>query len=95
MYRNTMQKGLEAIEAINSTGAFVHVNPDTFLEILTKTKQPILIKTISSSLFRKQHQYLTVYRELYFFTESEMALKIPDNIEPEFIDSERMWIPRF
>ena len=94
MYQNTIRKGVESTNAIISSGAFVHVDVDTFLEILSKEDHPILVKSYYSFFLGKKYLYMTTYRNLFFYTESKEPIIIPDDLDLEIIVAERMWIPK-
>jgi hypothetical protein len=90
MYRYTIQKGLEFEKATENNSAIVYVDTKNFVDMLMKMKQPMLVHTFSATLFKKKHQYLTVYRELYFYTESKAPINIPSGVEPEVVSSEKI-----
>jgi hypothetical protein len=77
--------------AIKASGAIVRVEPEAFLEILTRAETPLVITNEHKVFFKVQHQYLTSYRGFIFHAKSPTPLTIPDWCET--IASKAVWIP--
>jgi hypothetical protein len=76
--------------AIKASGAIVRVEPEDFLKILSKTKDPLVVTT-KGGMFKANYQYLTGYKGLVFFTKSSTALILPGSTE--VVMSRQIWIP--
>ncbi len=70
---------LATMEALKAIGAIVFVEPQDFLDILTKTEKPLVVHS-PGGLWTK-YKYLTSYKGLTFFTKSKEALLIPASVE--------------
>jgi hypothetical protein len=77
--------------AIKASGAIVRVEPEAFLEILTRAETPLVITNEQKVFFKVQHQYLTSYRGFVFHAKSPTPLTIPDWCE--VINAKTIWIP--
>ena len=77
-------------QAIKASGAIVRVEPEAFLEILSKVKDPLVV-VAKGGFFKGNYQYLTGYKGLVFFTKSPTLLTLPGSAE--VIDSKQIWIP--
>jgi hypothetical protein len=77
-------------QAIKASGAIVHVNPDDFMYILSKTSRPLVI-TANGGMFKTNYQYLITYKGFFFFTKSTTPLPLPSDIE--LITANKIWIP--
>jgi len=76
--------------AIKASGAIVRVEPDDFLAVLRRQQAPLVIHAVSGFLGQK-HRYLSAYKGLTFFTESQGSLTLPS--DAELIESTKIWIP--
>jgi len=76
--------------AIKASGAIVQVEPDDFLKILARAKDPLVV-TAEGGFFKTKYQYLTSYKGLDFYCMSEEPLPIP--AEAELIPAGKIWIP--
>jgi hypothetical protein len=61
-------------------GTGVCVKLENFLNILSKSKEPLVIVT-SEGYFTKIYKYVTAYKGFVFFTESLDKLEFGSNIE--------------
>lgn len=77
-------------QAIKASGAIVRVEPQAFLTILSKAKDPLVVMA-RGGVFKASHQYLTGYKGLIFFTKSPTPLMLPGGAE--VITSKQIWIP--
>ncbi len=77
-------------QAVKASGAIVKVEPDGFLKILYKTREPLVVKA-SGGFFKKNFQYLTSYKGLIFFAVSGTPLDLPK--DAEVVESKQIWIP--
>jgi len=75
--------------AIKASGAIVRVEPQEFLNILSKVKEPLVV--YSRAGFLTQHKYLTSYKGLIFFAKSKEQLLIPASVE--IVNAKKIWVP--
>jgi hypothetical protein len=76
--------------AVKASGAIVRVEPDDFMSILRKTKEPLVVMA-QGGVFKNNYQYLTAYKGLIFFTKSPAQLMLPGGAE--LVVSKQIWIP--
>ena len=76
--------------AIKASGVLVQVTPEDFLNILSKTDNPLVIFAIGG-IFSKKYQYLTSYKGFAFFTKSPEPLQFPSEVE--IVKAGKIWIP--
>jgi len=76
--------------AIKASGAIVRVDPDDFITILHKAREPLVV-VAKGGVFKGNYQYLTAYKGLIFFTKSSTELALPGGAE--VIASKQIWIP--
>ena len=67
-------------KAIKASGAIVRLEPPDFLSIVSKSKSPLVV-VIDGGLLKKNHQYLSSYKGLIFFTKSPELLPLPSDAE--------------
>jgi hypothetical protein len=77
-------------QAIKASGAIVKVAPEDFIKILKKVEKPLVV-IAKGGFFKGNHQYLTGYKGLVFFTKSPEPLMLPGG--SEVIASRQIWIP--
>jgi hypothetical protein len=77
-------------QAIKASGAIVRLEPEEFIKILSRSKDPLVV-TAKSGVFKANYQYLTAYKGLAFFTKSSTALILPGSAE--VVASKQIWIP--
>jgi hypothetical protein len=75
--------------AIKASGAIVRVEPEDFMTILSKTREPLVVMA-KGGFMKPNYQYLTAYKGLIFFTKSPTQLMLPS---VELIVSKQIWIP--
>jgi hypothetical protein len=77
-------------QAIKASGAIVHLEPDDFLTILSKSVKPLVV-IAEGGFVKKEYQYLTAYKGLIFFTKSQTTLLLPG--DAEVVAAKKIWIP--
>ncbi len=77
-------------QAIKASGAIVKVEPEDFLKILRKVEKPLVV-VAKGGFIKANHQYLTGYKGLVFFTKSPAPLILPNGAE--VVASKQIWIP--
>jgi hypothetical protein len=77
-------------QAIRASGVLVRVSAEDFHKILRKVEQPLVIYA-TAGLFTTNHQYLTSYKGLAFFTKSATEIMLPPGAET--IVAKKIWIP--
>ncbi len=76
--------------AIKASGAIIRVEPEEFMKILSKAKDPLVVAS-KGGFIKANHQYLTSYKGLIFFTKSSEPLMLPGSAE--VVTSKQIWIP--
>jgi hypothetical protein len=76
--------------AVKASGAIVQVEPEDFLKILARAKDPLVV-TAEGGFFKTKYQYLTSYKGLDFYCVSEELITIPAGTE--LIPAGKIWIP--
>ena len=76
--------------AVKASGAIVQVEPDDFLRILARAENPLVV-TAEGGFFKTKYQYLTSYKGLDFYAQSEEQLVLPSGVE--LIAAGKIWIP--
>ncbi|HEY1575877.1 MAG TPA: hypothetical protein VGF82_02250 [Terracidiphilus sp.] len=76
--------------AVKASGAIVQVEPEDFLRILARTENPLVV-TAKGGFFSPKYQYLTSYKGLDFYAQSEEQLTLPSGVE--LIPAGKIWIP--
>ncbi len=77
-------------QAIKASGAIVSVEPDAFVKLVSRVEKPAVV-TAPGGVFKKNFQYLTTYKGLFFFTKSREPLTLPGGTE--VIAAKKIWIP--
>lgn len=77
-------------KAIKASGAIVRLDAKDFMSILSRNKTPLVVVSLGG-VFKKNYQYLTVYKGLIFFTKSEAPLRLPS--DAEIVNADKIWIP--
>jgi len=65
--------------AIKASGTLVRVEPETFVGLVRRSQNPLIIYS-QSGLFTKNHQYLTSYKGFAFFTRSRERIDLPRSV---------------
>jgi hypothetical protein len=76
--------------AVKASGAIVQVEPEDLLKILSRTDHPLVV-TAEGGFFKTKYQYLTSYKGLDFYCQSEEQLVLPAGVE--LIPAGKIWIP--
>ena len=76
--------------AIKASGAIVQLEPEGFIAILQKSKDPLVVYA-EGGVFSVNYQYLTSYKGLIFFTKSRTPLRLP--VGAEIVNAKKIWIP--
>jgi hypothetical protein len=76
--------------AIKASGAIVSLEPEDFSRVLARTEKPLVVMAMGGWM-KRNFQYLTSYKGLFFFTKSERELMLPSGTE--IISSKKIWIP--
>jgi hypothetical protein len=76
--------------AVKASGAIVQVEPEDFLKILARAEHPLVV-TAEGGFFKTKYQYLTSYKGLDFYCQSEELLPIPAGTE--LVPAGKIWIP--
>lgn len=77
-------------QAIKASGAIVRMEPDDFLQILSRTERPLVV-IAKGGVIKANYRYLTGYKGLAFYTKSSIPLMLPGNVE--VVMSKEIWIP--
>lgn len=77
-------------QATKASGAIVRVEPSDFMKILSRTDKPLVVMA-QGGLVAKNHQYLTSYKGLVFFTKSHNPLQFSS--KAEIVAAKKIWIP--
>ena len=77
-------------EATKASGVIVRVNPGDFLGILGRQAEPLVVHA-SGGFLSTHYQYLTSYKGLAFFTQSDDPIELPTSAE--LVHAEKIWIP--
>ncbi len=75
--------------AIKASGAIVQVEPQDFQKILMKAEKPLVVYA-KGNFFTGNHQYLTSYKGLVFFSKSKTELMLSG---AEIVKAKSIWIP--
>jgi hypothetical protein len=78
------------VQAVKASGAIIRIEPDAFMIILSKMREPLVVTAIGG-VFKKEYRYLTSYKGLIFFTKSGSQLMLPGSAEVVF--AKEIWIP--
>lgn len=77
--------------AIRASGAIVRVEPADVSTILERTEEPLVVFAEGGKLFSPNHQYLTGYKGLVFYTKSREPIHLPSRAET--VQAQKIWIP--
>ena len=77
-------------EAIKATGAIVRLEPQEFVNLLRRIERPLIVYKRPGFL-APNHQYLTSYKGLAFFTKSRVEIEFPRGTE--IILADKIWMP--
>lgn len=68
----------------------VQLGPQEFVDLLRKIERPLIIYK-QPGLLAPNHQYLTSYKGLAFFTKSRVEIDFPRGTE--IIIADKIWMP--
>jgi hypothetical protein len=77
-------------QAIKASGAIVRVEPDEFMKLVAKQRDPLVVCAVGG-LLSTNYQYLFSYKGLAFYTKSPDALPLPTGAE--IVTARSIWIP--
>ena len=77
-------------EAIKASGTIVKVEPEVFAQLIAKIESPLVVYA-EGGVISTNHQYLTSYKGLAFFTKADEQISLPSTAE--VIIAEKIWIP--
>jgi hypothetical protein len=77
-------------QAIKASGVFVSVEPSDFAAILAQSEAPLVV-IAKGGLFQPDLQYLTSYKGLAFYAQSNTEIPLP--ADAQVIRARKMWIP--
>jgi hypothetical protein len=78
------------IQAVKASGVIVRVEPEEFLRLVRRVKEPIVVHA-TGGFFRTNYQYLTTYKGLAFYTKSPEPLTLPGG--SEVVQAKGIWVP--
>ncbi len=67
-------------QAIKASGVLVRLEPDEFMHIVTRQRDPLVV-CATGGLLSTNYQYLVSYKGLAFFTKSPDPLPLPTGAE--------------
>lgn len=76
--------------AIKASGTIVRVEPQVFAGLLRRTDKPLVVY-MQGGFFSKNHQYLTSYKGLSFYTKAKEQIDLPGSAE--IIVTDKIWMP--
>ncbi len=76
--------------ATKASGAIIRMDPQQFQVILSRASKPVVVVS-HEGVFQKNYRYLTVYKGLFFYTESRTPLMLAG--DAEVIAAKQIWIP--
>jgi hypothetical protein len=76
--------------AIKASGVLIRLESEEFSKIMQKNHEGLVVYA-TGGVFTKNHQYLTSYKGLTFFTKTAEPLILPSKCE--IINAGRIWIP--
>jgi hypothetical protein len=77
-------------QATKASGAIVRIDPQELIKLLNRAEAPLVVMA-PGSFFSKAHKYITSYKGLFFYTESDTPLQLPSGAE--LVAAEKIWIP--
>ena len=77
-------------EATKASGTIVKVEPEVFAQLLARIENPLVVYS-EGGVISTNHQYLTSYKGLAFFTKADEPISLPSTAE--VIVAEKIWIP--
>ena len=78
-------------QAIKTSGAIIRVEPKEFMNILSRTQDPLVV--YSPKKFWGSHKYLTGYKGLIFYTKARIWFEL--GAEVEVVTAKTIWAPSY
>lgn len=78
-------------QATKASGVIVRLDPEDFLTIVNQNAEPLAVHVAPGGWFSYNHQYLTSYRGLAFYTKQGQELPLPPHCQ--VIEARKIWIP--
>ena len=78
------------VQAVKASGVLVKVDPQDFILIASKTKNPLIV-TAKAGWRGNQYAYLTSYKGLAFHTQTPQPLDLPG--DAEVVNAQQIWMP--
>jgi hypothetical protein len=76
-------------QAVKASGAIVRVEPKEFMNILSRTQDPLVV--YSPKKFWGSHKYLTGYKGLIFYTKARIWFELGPDVE--VVTAKTIWVP--
>jgi uncharacterized protein (DUF2147 family) len=76
--------------AIKASGVLIRVESEEFNKIMQRNREGLVVYA-TGGVFTKNHQYLSSYKGLTFYTKTSEPLILPSKCE--IIQAKRIWIP--
>lgn len=76
--------------ATKASGVIVRVEPEEFAKIVNRVESPLVVYC-QGGLISTNHQYLTSYKGLAFFTKADDQIELPRHVE--VVVADKIWIP--
>ena len=77
-------------EASRASGTIVRVEPEVFAQLVARAEAPLVVYS-EGGLISTNHQYLTSYKGLAFYTKADDPISLPATAE--VIVADKIWIP--
>jgi hypothetical protein len=77
-------------QATKASGVIVKVSPDEFMAIVRQNAEALVVHAVGG-VIRENHQYLTSYRGLAFYTKSSSPLSLPPACQ--VVTAQQIWVP--
>jgi hypothetical protein len=77
-------------QAIKASGAVVRVELETFLRLVGRQEEPMVIRARGGFLAARW-QYLTSFKGFVFFTKSPDPIPLPGRAE--VLEAKKIWVP--
>lgn len=78
------------IQAVKAMGVIVRVDKESFLSIVERSSEPLVVHG-TFGFFTKKHRYLLSYRGLAFTTDIEWQLTLP--MKCDVVEAKTIWLP--
>ena len=77
-------------QAIKASGAIVRVEPQAFATMMRRQDAPLVVHC-QTGVFSRRHNYLSSYKGLAFYTQSEQPVELP--VRSELVEARKFWMP--